>query len=264
MTLTIFADSPLPFCSRACEPKGSASVTYEYRDVDVGQSWVADAVATFGYLGIVVVVAVETAFPPIAGVSLAMIGLTVAAGRFSFLGAVTAATVGSLLGAIALYELGARLGPDRSRQMLVKIKLLSISPESFDRASAWFDRHGSWVVLVGRCVPVVRSLVSIPAGVRRMHMTQFAALTAAGCTAWNIAVIGSSAILGSSWDRLMAINRMAGLMVTFVCVAAAPVLIVRRRRSDQAASSAKTAAGQVTATAGCADVRDSERDEPGA
>jgi membrane protein DedA with SNARE-associated domain len=96
----------------------------------------------------------------------------------------SAATIGSLLGALALYALGAGLGHDRLQGWVARMPLVEVA--DLDRAQGWFDRHGGRAVLIGRCVPVVRSFVSIPAGVQRMPMRTFVPYTVLGSGVWNV------------------------------------------------------------------------------
>jgi membrane protein DedA with SNARE-associated domain len=81
-------------------------------------------------------------------------------------------------------------------------KWFGVKPADLARAEAWFDRHAVAAVLLGRCVPLIRSVVSIPAGFRRMRLVPFVAYTAAGSAVWNTALIGAGAILGDQWDKV--------------------------------------------------------------
>lgn len=224
----------------------------------MGQTWITEAVVTLGYIGIVVVIAVESVFPPVAGFPLAVIGLTVGSGQLSYPGAVAAATAGSLLGALVLYGLGARLGPDRSRRFIVRMRLLRVSDAGVDSAWDWFDRNGSSVVLFGRFVPVVRSLVSIPAGIHRMPLERFVTLSALGCAAWNASIIGASATFGSAWSRVMAANTAVGLGLLALSVAGVLAVLAWRRR---AGSGPRGLASERSTSASGADVGERDRDE---
>lgn len=224
----------------------------------MGQAWITEAVVTLGYLGIVVVIVIESVFPPVAGAPLAVIGLAVSSGQLSYPGAVTAATAGSLLGALVLYGLGARLGPDRSRRFIVRMRLLRVSDAGVDRAWDWFDRHGSSVVLFGRVVPVVRSLVSIPAGIHRMALPRFVLLSALGSAAWNTSIIGMSATFGSALSRVMAANAAVGLSLLALSAAGVLALLAWRRR---AGSGPRRLASERSTRASGADVGECDRDE---
>lgn len=163
--------------------------------------WVVDTVEALGPLGVGVLVTLETVFPPIPSeVVLPVAGLLAGQGRMSLVTAVAGATVGSVAGALLLYWAGARLGTDRLRRLAQRLPLME--PHDVDRSEAWFDRHGTAAVLLGRGVPVVRSLVSIPAGVERMALARFVAYTALGSAVYNGALVAAGYVLGSRWTRI--------------------------------------------------------------
>ena len=126
--------------------------------------------------------ALESIVPPIPSeIVLAIAGFLAHEGKFNVFLVVLAATVGSLVGALVLYWLGAALGEERLKRWLDHIPL--VDSDDLEKADRWFERHGRWAVLIGRVVPVVRSLVSVPAGANRMPLGEFILLTtsAAGC-----------------------------------------------------------------------------------
>jgi membrane protein DedA with SNARE-associated domain len=194
---------------------------------------VLDAMEALGAVGVGLVVLAETVVPPIPSeVVLPVAGYLSQTGRMSLLGAFTAATLGSLLGATLLYQLGAWLGPERSRRMLARLPL--VDRADVDHAFGWFERHGRSAVLVGRLVPVVRSFVSVPAGVVRMPWPRFLACTLVGSAAWNAALIGAGAALGTQHEL---VERYVGVLDVVLLVAGAAVVVlgvarrVRRRTS---------------------------------
>ena len=130
-------------------------------------SWVMLVIEKLGYVGVAVVLALESVFPPIPSEAvLPLTGFLVSQGKMSFLGALIASTVGAVVGALILYWMGYALGEDRIRSLIKQHgRWLLLTEEDLDRSQAWFDRHGRVAVLIGRLAPLVRSLVSIPAGV---------------------------------------------------------------------------------------------------
>lgn len=143
-----------------------------------------------GAVGVGLAILAETVMPLIPSeVVLPIAGYLSSLGRMSLLAAFLAATAGSVLSAALLYQLGAWLGPDRSRRLLARLPLVDTG--DVDRAFAWFGRHGRSAVLGGRLVPMVRSFVSVPAGVVRMPWPQFLAYTLVGSALWNGALIGA-------------------------------------------------------------------------
>ncbi len=176
-------------------------------------TWVQDVINQFGYFGVALLVVVENVFPPIPSeIVLPFAGfvaqqgagvVTAAESDTTVIGMMIAATIGSVVGALILYFVSAAIGPDRLRAFVEKFgKWFGVKSSDLVRAEAWFDRRSVVAVLVGRCVPLIRSIVSIPAGFRRMNLTSFVVLTAIGSAVWNIALIGAGAVLGDQWERV--------------------------------------------------------------
>ncbi|MFG3558123.1 DedA family protein [Micromonospora sp. NPDC047557] len=161
--------------------------------------WVASVIDATGPVGVALLVALESIVPPIPSeIVLAMAGFLAHEGRFNVVLVVLAATVGSLVGALVLYWLGAALGEERLKRWLDRIPL--VDRDDLEKADRWFERHGRWAVLIGRVVPVVRSLVSVPAGANRMPLGEFVLLTTIGSGVWNALIVGAGYALGSRWQ----------------------------------------------------------------
>lgn len=192
--------------------------------------WITDVIEALGWAGVAVLVALENLFPPIPSeVVLPLAGYVAGDGGPSYLGLVLAATAGSVVGSWALYGLAAAVGPVRLRRFVRDYgRFFGVDEGELERAESWFDRRASVAVLVGRCVPLIRSLVSLPAGVRRMPIVRFTALTAAGSAVWNAGLIGAGVVLGAQWERVKDVTGVAQLLVLGV-IAVVVVVYVRRR-----------------------------------
>ncbi|MFI1989586.1 DedA family protein [Actinoplanes sp. NPDC020271] len=161
--------------------------------------WVASVIDTLGEAGVGLLVALENVVPPIPSeIVLSMAGYLAGEGRVDLTLVWLAATLGALIGALLLYWLGRGLGEERLRRRLDRIPLVDAA--DLDKADRWFERHARAAVLFGRCAPVVRSLVSIPAGANRMPLGQFALFTTIGSGVWNALFIGAGYGLGSRWQ----------------------------------------------------------------
>jgi membrane protein DedA with SNARE-associated domain len=175
-------------------------------EADLGElggltGWTASVIEALGEVGVGLLVALENLVPPIPSeVVLSMAGYLAAEGRINVVLVAIAATAGSVLGALALYWLGYALGEDRLRRWLDRIPL--VDADDLDKADRWFERHQKSAVLFGRCAPVVRSLISIPAGANHMKLGQFTLLTALGSGVWNVLFVGGGYLLGSRWQQL--------------------------------------------------------------
>ncbi|WP_245156005.1 DedA family protein [Nocardioides sp. 503] len=195
--------------------------------------WLVGLMRAVGAPGVGFATALETVFPPVPSEAvLPLAGYTASQGHYGLVAAIAWATAGSLVGALVLYHAGARLGPQRLSAVAERVPLLHA--RDVERAMEWFDRHGRTAVLLGRLVPGVRSLISIPAGVNRMPLLQFAGYTTAGSLLWNGLLIGAGYELGAQWH---VVEARAGEIsnVVYVLLALVVVWFVvrrwRRRRS---------------------------------
>jgi membrane protein DedA with SNARE-associated domain len=137
-----------------------------------------------------------------------------------------------VVGALILYAVGLRLGRDRATALLSRLPL--VEERDVERAEAWFDRHGSSAVLVGRLVPGVRSLVSLPAGAERMPLWRFTLLTTLGSLVWNTLLVGAGALLGRQWQVVERYADVLNYVVTGAVVALVLWFVVRRLRRRRA------------------------------
>ncbi|MGK5742546.1 DedA family protein [Micromonospora sp. URMC 103] len=207
------------------------------QDVDPTQlggltGWVAGVIEATGLLGVALLVALESVVPPIPSeVVLAMAGFLAGEGRFHVVVVVLAATAGSLVGALILYWLGAVVGEDRLKRWLDRLPLVDL--DDLERADRWFERYGRWAVFFGRMMPVVRSLVSIPAGTNRMPLPEFVALTTLGSGIWNALFVGGGFALGSRWQQVERYSNWFdyGIIAVFAVMIALWVVKKVRRRS---------------------------------
>lgn len=195
--------------------------------------WVLQVIEALGAVGVGLLVALESIFPPIPSeVVLPLAGFLAGQGRLGLVPVLGWATAGSLVGALTLYWLGAALGLDRLKRLADRIPLADA--RDVERAESWFSRHGVWAVLLGRMVPGVRSLVSIPAGVDRMPLWLFSLLTVLGSAVWNALFIGLGYLLGDRWAE---VGRYSDL-INYVVIGGFALLLVvllgrrfvRRRR----------------------------------
>jgi membrane protein DedA with SNARE-associated domain len=166
-------------------------------------AWVFSIVDRLGGIGVGLLIFLENLVPPIPSEAiLPLAGFRARTGAINLWVAWPAATLGSVLGALSLYGLGAWLGYDRLHRLAGRRWFILTSQKDLDRGERTFARHGGKMVLLGRCVPLIRSVVSIPAGIARMPLPRFIALTAIGSGVWNALFIGLGWVLGEHWDRV--------------------------------------------------------------
>jgi membrane protein DedA with SNARE-associated domain len=188
-------------------------------------TWVQDVIEATGYLGVALLVVIENVFPPIPSeIVLPFAGFVAQRGDASVVLMILAATIGSVVGALVLYYISAAIGPERLRQFVVRFgKWFGVKEADLVKAEQWFDRRSTTAVLAGRCVPLIRSIVSIPAGFRRMNLIPFVIYTFIGSAIWNIVLIGTGAVLGDNWESV------AGYISIFQYIVIAAIAVVTIR-----------------------------------
>lgn len=225
---------------------------------EVSYGWLGDIVVqvmeAIGPIGVALAVFLENIFPPIPSeLILPLAGFTAANGSFGPWEAVIWATIGSVVGAVALYGIGAALGRRRMYQIADWLPLVDF--EDVEKTERWFHRHGYWTVFVGRMVPIFRSLISIPAGIERMHLGLFTLLTLLGSGIWNTIFVWGGYLLGESWHLVsdyadVFSNVVLAAVVLFLAWWIIARVLRNRRRAndpDYVAPSADEAAARVDA-----------------
>ena len=159
----------------------------------------------FGYIGITLLIVLENIFPPIPSeVILTFGGFMTTHTSMTVIGVIVFSTVGATVGALILYYIGYLLSDDRLERFLDgKIgMILGFKKEEVNSAVKWFHKKGKIAVLVCRCIPIVRSLISIPAGMSKIEMTTFTLYTFIGSAIWNTMLVCAGAAAGASWEKI--------------------------------------------------------------
>jgi membrane protein DedA with SNARE-associated domain len=162
-------------------------------------------IQTMGYPGIAFLMFIENLFPPIPSeVVMPFAGFLVNKGEMSFAGIMVAGTIGALLGACAIYYIGIKLDEDRLRRWVNRNgKYLLMSEDELDSTLETFDDNGKKMVLFGRLIPTIRSLISLPAGLKKMNIAIFLLFTLIGTTSWNLLLAGGGVYLGQNWEQIL-------------------------------------------------------------
>lgn len=160
----------------------------------------------FGYFGVFFLIAIENIFPPIPSeVILLFGGFMTTYSKINILGVIIASTLGSLVGALILYYIGKILNKERLKKIVKgKIgKILRLKEKDIDKADEWFDTKGNKTVFFCRFVPILRSLISIPAGMSEMVMPKFLIYTTIGSAIWNSVLTIAGSIVGDKWETIV-------------------------------------------------------------
>ncbi|EAC3818170.1 DedA family protein [Listeria monocytogenes] len=169
------------------------------------ETWITSIMADFGYIGIFVLIMVENLFPPIPSeIILTFGGFMTTVTSLNVVMVIIVATLGSVVGAILLYKVASYFGKERLTKIVLKYgRILRLNESDIERAENFFLKYGSWAVFLCRMIPLIRSLISIPAGMTKMKMSKFLILTTAGSLLWNTVLIGLGAMLGESWSEIV-------------------------------------------------------------
>jgi len=196
--------------------------------------WVVDVIGDIGEVGVGALIALENVFPPIPSEAiLPFAGFSAAEGDLNAVAAWFAATVGALLGAYVLYGVGALIGTDRLRVLSTKRWFILFGENDLDRGERFFERYGQLIVFFGRFVPLVRSIVSVPAGAERMPLVRFTLLTAAGSAIWNAVFIAIGYQLGNRWTEVEGWLEPIGYAVVAIIAAVVLWLAIRKLRATR-------------------------------
>lgn len=169
------------------------------------QLWIEQLILTLGYPGIALIMAVETIFPPIPSeLVMPLAGFLAADGTMNFWGVVLSGTLGSVVGAMVLYWAGLYANETIVRRLVRRYgRYFLIDENDVNKTLATFTRFGPAAVFIGRLIPLVRSLISIPAGMERMNPVMFVALTTLGTALWSGILTYAGMVLGQNWNQVV-------------------------------------------------------------
>lgn len=185
------------------------------------QNYIIQTMNQFGYVGIAFLIAIENIFPPIPSeVILAFGGFMTLTTNLSITGVIISATVGSVLGAIILYLIGRIFSKERLYRIVDGNigKVLRFKKIDIDKSEKWFLKKGKSTVLFCRCIPIVRSLISIPAGITKMEFGTFVLYTTVGSLIWNTILTYLGAIAGNAWGKIVEYVDTFGKIILIILI----------------------------------------------
>jgi membrane protein DedA with SNARE-associated domain len=196
---------------------------------------VEDVLLRLGYPGLGFLMFVESVFPPIPSeLIMPFAGYLCGKGELSFPLVIAVGTLGSLAGQLPLYFLGRRVGGERLRRFAERHGAwLTLSPADLERAEGWFARHGGKAVFLCRFVPGLRSLISIPAGMMRMHLIPFLTVSALGGALWNTLLAAAGRALGQRYAAVDVWLSPVGYAVLAVASGVYVLRVVQLRRGTR-------------------------------
>lgn len=164
--------------------------------------WIIQTITDFGYLGIFLLMLVESVFPPLPSeLIIPFAGFSAARGELDLFGVLLAATSGAVVGMIPWYLMGRLFGLERVRRLADRFgRWFTLNAEEIDLATGWFTRFGRAIVFFGRLMPIIRTLISVPAGLASMPAALFFGASALGALLWNTILVGSGYLLNDHYD----------------------------------------------------------------
>ena len=204
-------------------------------------SFCQNAMQIMGYPGLALVMFLENVFPPIPSeIVLPVAGtLTVSADpniapKFNIVSVIIWGTVGTFAGAWLWYWVGYLIGENNVRKLLRKVgKYIRITENDLDISKRWFEKYGEWCVFFGRMIPIIRTLISVPAGLAKMHWLKFSIFTLIGTTLWNTFLAFAGRILGDNYTIIVDFIDKFKVVIVVVCVVAFAIFFFNRVRKEK-------------------------------
>lgn len=200
------------------------------------QQFILHIIEQFGYFGVFFLILIENVFPPIPSeVILLFSGFFSSYTSLSVFYMILSSTLGSFLGAIILYYIGKIFNKERLKKIVNGRlgKILFLKENDIDKADEWFDNKGNKSVFFCRFVPIVRSLISIPAGMSEMPMGKFIIYTICGSMIWNTVLICLGYRLGSNWEYVLTILDKYQMVVIVILVIIFGYVIIKFYRKKR-------------------------------
>ena len=193
------------------------------------EEFVISIMNQFGYFGIFFLIFIENIFPPIPSeVVLLFGGFMTTYSKLNLFGMIIFSTLGSTVGAIVLYYIGKILNKERLKKIVSgKIgKVLRLKASDIEKADKWFDTKGNKTVFFCRFIPVVRSLISIPAGMSEMIMSKFLIYTITGSLIWNTVLLFVGSKVGENWKKIEQVMSQYSHIILIILIIAFIGLVI--------------------------------------
>jgi membrane protein DedA with SNARE-associated domain len=200
------------------------------------KEWILNIMNSLDYGGIALLMFAENLFPPIPSeLIMPLAGFTVAQGKMNFTLAVLAGVIGTILGAFPWYYAGKLLGEERLKSLADKYgKWITVSSQDIDKTTRWFNRYGNKAVLLGRLVPGIRTLISLPAGLSNMPLAPFVIYSTLGTTAWVMLLTFLGFMLGEKYELVDEyLGPVSKIVLVFLIVAFIAWVVIKQQKAKR-------------------------------
>lgn len=175
------------------------------------KEFIINIMNSYGYIGVFLLILIENIFPPIPSELILLFGgFMTTYTKLNIIGMIISSTLGSLIGALLLYKIGTIFSKEKLK-ILISGKLgrvLKLKNSDIDNANKWFTNEGKKTVFFGRFIPLIRSIISIPAGINKMNISKFITYTLLGSVIWNLVLIILGHIVGRNWKAILKIFKL--------------------------------------------------------
>jgi membrane protein DedA with SNARE-associated domain len=182
------------------------------------ENWITEIISQYGYIGVFLIIVLENLFPPIPSeIVLSFSGFMTTRTDLSVIGIIISSTAGSVIGAMILFKIGSILDVKRLEKIIDRWgHILRLKKEDIRKANAWFEKYDVWTVFFCRMIPLLRSIISIPAGMSKMNFLLFLLLTFIGTLTWNTIIVCFGAMMGESWPKILAFTEVYSKIIYLV------------------------------------------------
>lgn len=197
------------------------------------EQWITDFMTHYGYIGIFILVFLEYVIHPFPSeIILTFAGFMTSQSELNIIIVCLLTILGAVLGALVLYSIGALIGEERLYKFIHKRgKYIGIKTQDLDKTIQWLDKYGHWAIFLGRFIPIVRTLISLPAGITKMNLPVFILLTAIGTGMWNIFLIMLGKMLGNHWHQILIyVGMYSKVLIVIIAIAVLYVLYLWYKR----------------------------------
>lgn len=202
------------------------------------QEFIINIMSSYGYIGVLLLILIENIFPPIPSELILLFGgFMTTYTKLNIFGMIISSTIGSLIGALLLYKVGMIFNKEKLKLLASgKLgKILKLKSSDIDNADKWFTNKGQKTIFFCRFIPLIRSLISLPAGMNKMNLSKFIIYTILGSIIWNTILIVMGSIVGNNWKNILNIINICSryiILILFILFIIIIILFYKKKSKE--------------------------------